>query len=822
MSTIRYLPMKKLLLFLSVLLIATLAKAQISTVYTGTIKDLSGAVVTTGQVTFILAPSTDSTISGIGRFVPSIITCRIDTDGTLSSSTGGACTVASNTALSPSGSSYRICIQPYFTSPGRCFFDYATTPSKDISTIAPALSTGPINYGGVPGPALNFVGAWNSSTVYQTGQTVTFGNIVYISLQNPNLNNNPAATPTFWSRVITPASLTALPGATQTVVQPAGTSFQMNSANNVLSADQFTGADIGAKINAAFSSCTIANKSCKVTLPPNAVYTYGTTIVVPFQGLSTQGTGYPILDCQGATLNYSGSGDAVLVPPKAVDGWFSGRLENCVINATTTSARSLIHTQSAIGFKIENIVLFGDNTPVCLKQENVNNGGTPWSNSTTYSEGDFVSLAGVTYTSKINSNLNNTPPNAAFWNVYAMSGPNPIWSEQMEVSKVSMEGCVKSVQLFTNGGTDSFDYNHWHDLFVSPGPNQTGVSIEGAITTIGSKLDLNANSTGTSGNQAHIVSATGGANGSFNTLTIRGESDGTVTDCSIFVDSASSVSAFGSLAGSAFTTCYGSGAVSSQIQVTGAVQTGLTNLQGNPDNGFEMQAGKGNRGQPQAANCKWDLLNGTPDLVSSVFQVGSAVFGLANPSGFSAPNCTFQIYRRTTTTAYPEVNVPGASGNPITNIFYTDSSTGFVGIGPGYGWNGSAWVNPAHQHEVSSPVSAAIVTPAAIFAPNLTTGHEVCQLLGKDTAIAQDSAQICFHYDSAGGALNFYSLGFPTAGDILRVYPDGHVQINGPINPNPGTTAPSGSCTKPGALSITADGHGTYCHAGTLVWTTLY
>jgi hypothetical protein len=524
-------------------------------------------------------------------------------------------------------------------------------------------------------------------TINTTTHTINIG-----TLPPNHVSIGALGTPTLWNfDTTTPA--TALASLTSG-------GLQLNSINNVLSADQFTGADIGAKINAAFASCTLSNQSCKVTLPPNAIYAYSTTIVVPFQGLSTQVTGYPILDCQGATLNYSGQGDAVLVPPKAVGGWFSGKLENCVISVTT-SARSIVHTQSAIGFKIENMVLLGNSTPVCLKQENVNNGGTAWSNSATYFEGDFVNFGGVTYTSKTNGNVNNTPPNATFWNVYAVTGSNPIWSEEMEVSKVSMQGCTKAVQLFVNGGTESFNYNDWHDMFVSLGPNEIGVSIEGVTSTIGSKLDLTSNSTGTPGHQAKVVSATGGATASFNTLTIRGESDGSATDCAIFTDSASFVFGFGSMLGSNLTTCYGAGAASSQIQLT-AIQLGLTNLQGNPDNGLEVQAGANLRGLTQAANCKWDFLNGTPSVVSSVFQAGSAVFGLANPSGFTGPNCIFEIYRRTTTSGFPDVNIPGSSGNPITSAFYADSLTGNVGVGPGYGWNGTAWVNPSHGLELSS------------------------------------------------------------------------------------------------------------------------
>jgi hypothetical protein len=128
-----------------------------TTTYTGTIKDLSSAPVTSGQVAFTLSPSTDSTIPGTGRFTPSTITCNINNDGTLSGYVGGvvsgACIVTQNTALTPTGTSYRICIQPAYATPGSCFYDYATTSSKDISTIVPTPSTGPINYGGIPGPA---------------------------------------------------------------------------------------------------------------------------------------------------------------------------------------------------------------------------------------------------------------------------------------------------------------------------------------------------------------------------------------------------------------------------------------------------------------------------------------------------------------------------------------------------------------------------------------------------------------------------------------------------------------------------------------------
>lgn len=224
--------MKKIATILGIgLLIAGAAFAQTTQTYTGTIRDLTGNPVTSGQVTFTLAPPTDSTIPGIGHFTPTAVNCNINADGTLSGYVAGivsgACIVQANISLTPTGTSYRICEQPYFSTPGSCFFDYALGGTKDISSIAPTLSTGPINFGGVQGPPIDFLGVWSSTTVYQLGQAVSFNNAVYISLVNPNLNNTPASSPSQWSVVLSPASLIASPSVTQTVTQPVNTNFNV-------------------------------------------------------------------------------------------------------------------------------------------------------------------------------------------------------------------------------------------------------------------------------------------------------------------------------------------------------------------------------------------------------------------------------------------------------------------------------------------------------------------------------------------------------------------------------------------------------------------
>src|ERR1035437_6244425 len=119
------------------MLFGALSFAQ-TTTYTGVVKDLSGAVATSGNVTFTLTPKVDTTISGNARFVPTKTTCSIISTGHVMAMNGtDACIVTSNTALVPSGTSYTVCLQPGFVVPGSCFVDYAITSTKDISTVVP-------------------------------------------------------------------------------------------------------------------------------------------------------------------------------------------------------------------------------------------------------------------------------------------------------------------------------------------------------------------------------------------------------------------------------------------------------------------------------------------------------------------------------------------------------------------------------------------------------------------------------------------------------------------------------------------------------------
>ena len=339
------------------ILASAAALGQTMTTYTGTIKDLAQQVVTTGQVTFTLAPPTDSTVPGVGRFTPSTTNCNINPDGTLSGYVAGvvsgACRVTKNTALSPGGTSYRICIQPQYATPGSCLYDYALQDTKDISTIAPTLSTGPINYGGIPGtpgppgPPLDFVGPWNSTFTYSLGQTVSYNGVVYVSLLQPNLNNNPASNPSDWSSIYVPLPVQGL----------------------LVNVATYSGADICAKINAA----ALANPGLILDARPfsgnqacasNPFTTTTHDVVVLFNNVNIQTTAPWVTQSAGNALIYGagrgGNGrgttiQAVAGFPATCDGLTTG----CPLLRLGSGATTFAH-------RIENLTLDCNSVSGCI------------------------------------------------------------------------------------------------------------------------------------------------------------------------------------------------------------------------------------------------------------------------------------------------------------------------------------------------------------------------------------------------------------------------------------------------------------------------
>lgn len=152
-------------------LFAGLANAQSTTSITGTIKDNTGTLITSGQVAFTLQPGIDTVTSGIARFTPTEVDCLINASGLVKALDGvSVCTLVQNTSITnPANTSYKACIQPGFIQPGSCFVFYAIGSTLDITTVpaTPSLT-----------PAYNLVDTFSTQTISGNktfSGTVTFG-----------------------------------------------------------------------------------------------------------------------------------------------------------------------------------------------------------------------------------------------------------------------------------------------------------------------------------------------------------------------------------------------------------------------------------------------------------------------------------------------------------------------------------------------------------------------------------------------------------------------------------------------------------------------
>jgi hypothetical protein len=365
--------LKKLLISIAgPLMVAAGLHAQ-TTTYTGQIKDLALNPVTSGQVTFTLAPSTDSTMPGTGRFTPRTITCNISGSGTLSASGGfGACTVASNTALSPAGTSYRICIQPGFPTTGSCFYDYATGGTKDISTIAPTLRTGPLNYNGVQGPPIDVQGVWSSTQTYSKGQVVSYNNVIYLSLVASNLNQTPSTSPSAWSVVMSPPAVISNPSLSQTITQAPGTSLTVNilcSGTGPINARTCFGATGNANGNSG--GCSITAGTTTLTCPSGLNFNaadIGKTMYIAGAGSGGGTLQTSITHIVSTNVVFVGNNAVTTVTGAAVFYATDDTVAlQAAFNAARTAARSLyipagVYLHHGLDFTSADIRIFGDST----------------------------------------------------------------------------------------------------------------------------------------------------------------------------------------------------------------------------------------------------------------------------------------------------------------------------------------------------------------------------------------------------------------------------------------------------------------------------
>jgi len=184
------------------------ASAAVRLTNSVTISGLTGHTFVANDV-ITVAGMTDSSFNGtftIGSVGASTITYpqtagnATTGSGTISalrSSPGpGSCTITMNSALTPSGTSYRICIQANFVTPGSCFNDYAILSTKDLTTVVPTPTTS---------PAFTFVDLHSAQTIDGnktfTGSTSFTGTLTFGALTVATINANAVV-----SRTANPAS----------------------------------------------------------------------------------------------------------------------------------------------------------------------------------------------------------------------------------------------------------------------------------------------------------------------------------------------------------------------------------------------------------------------------------------------------------------------------------------------------------------------------------------------------------------------------------------------------------------------------------------
>jgi hypothetical protein len=173
------------------------------------------------------------------------------------------------------GSGYS-CVQPTSTDTSWCSLS-GSVYSCNFDNYTPNLSPLLAVQSGPPGPPLTFNGTWSNVITYTPGSAVSYLGNVYAALIR-NTNNVPSSSPVDWAPVLSPASLLSVPGGTQTVSQPNGTTFQSTSINGELNASLFPGSDIGAKINAAVAALPSGCGMILLPPAPSGGYSLTTTI----------------------------------------------------------------------------------------------------------------------------------------------------------------------------------------------------------------------------------------------------------------------------------------------------------------------------------------------------------------------------------------------------------------------------------------------------------------------------------------------------------------------------------------------------------------
>lgn len=430
--------MRNRLILIASLLLACSAFGQ--TTITGTIKDLTNTVVSSGKVVFTLKPSVDTTISGNARFTPGApITCYIQSNGTLlNAAQSAACIVTTNTSLTPAGTSYRVDICPYMACASSFNF-YAINSSYDISTIVPTPTTG---------PAQNFADVFSNQNI---GGAKSF-----------------VASP----QVPTPAASDNSTNAVNSAWVKSQTSI-----NQIRYANNFTGSDLGAQIAAANtdlstnpgeiwvtssgtiseSALTLSANHTLVCKGDNVTLTMLATAYIQ-QSNGTRVRGCAFTSTQGAMPIGGGGGEI----------YANGAVNIEVSDCTFTGGGSHIYYTGVSSFRISNtrhIRLTAVSSPIAIINSNNGQVNNPRFEPFVFPVGSFTTRGALVYIQQ---------------------------SMFIEVSNLIATNIDASQIAFGAGGIEfsGSTYCAIHLAFISITENMDSVLIQSATGTSGPSSDI--------------------------------------------------------------------------------------------------------------------------------------------------------------------------------------------------------------------------------------------------------------------------------------------------------------------------------------------
>jgi hypothetical protein len=396
------------------------------------------------------------------------------------------------------------------------------------------------------------------------------------------------------------------------------------------------GQDEGAAINAAFQKCTAASPSspgtsCVVNLAHGQPYRYSTTIVFPNSTgqpdpKSQTFVAAPILDCNGSTLTYTGTGEAFTVLGE--NSYKSGEIRNCTFSVTNSAATATIW--SRLDFTVRHSTFIMGRTGVTFDNDRAH-GGPGY---TEESHWDDIQIT--------------VPPG----------------------------GCgltfLQDPSIHGNKAIGSFFYNSWTGIhFDLNGGGSRGVCLPDSsaepVSLWGNIWVVNVNNGGNTDAVFWLGAASSIVRG---TVIIHGEADSPAHEgYDVYAATPSSLfQNFGESYAVGFSHGYGAGVSHSNITFEGGPSVTKNDIF--PDGAIALETESHEVGGLH------------PSRICKSHNAGSMSVELANYG--PKVDCFFEIGYRNTDGTWHDVDIAGTSGKPFTSILWADGLSHNVGFGPGF------------------------------------------------------------------------------------------------------------------------------------------